>query len=141
MPIAYMFLGIFFSLLSASPRPFDLNPALASRTLRHWTCSYFSVHKSPTKHYAGHLSASEMKTNRNEVNTKMSIQVSHKVSSRADDIRANAIALLERELSEAEDTPTPDQTQSSPSTSWTEHAITFSIFIGIFYAIFTAVTR
>ena len=74
----------------------------------------------------------------------MPIQVSHGHISRADAIRENAIILLERELSEAFDTPTTEpcsQTQTHQATSWIEHVITFSIFIAVFYAIFTAVTR
>ena len=67
-------------------------------------------------------------------------------SSRIDSIREDAIALLEHELSDIYDNPTPSQTSAIVSepmvcSSFLEHLITFSIFVGLFYAIFTAVSR
>jgi hypothetical protein len=71
--------------------------------------------------------------------------------SRIDSIREDAIILLQRELSDAFDTPTPSepiaresvqtQTQTNQDTSWFEHLFALSIFIGLGYALFVAVSR
>jgi hypothetical protein len=80
----------------------------------------------------------------------MPIQVSHGVISRADAIRENAIILLERELSETFDTPTPAETPASSGrvsnppqvnsgTSFVDHIFTFVIFIALASALFAVV--
>jgi hypothetical protein len=75
-----------------------------------------------------------------EVNTFM-------YTSRADFIRENAIALLQDELSDvytaanSVDNQTQSQTQTHESTSWFEHLLALSVFVGLGYALFVAVTR
>jgi hypothetical protein len=84
----------------------------------------------------------------------MPIQVSYGHISRADDIRQRAIASLERELSDVEETQTPSQPiarvsvrviQPEPlihqQTSLLGHIFTFVIFVALSFALFSVVTR
>jgi hypothetical protein len=75
--------------------------------------------------------------------------------SRADLIRTNALVLLARELSDVEDTATPDvEVRASreaislrdrppvqQETLWRDHVLTFAVFLAISFALFAVVSR
>ena len=77
----------------------------------------------------------------------MPIQVSYGHISRADAIREHALILLERELSDAFESPTPSQpiarvqSETQQATSFVEHLFTFVIFVALSYVLFVAVSR
>jgi hypothetical protein len=83
----------------------------------------------------------------------MPIQISYGHISRADDIRQRAIASLENELSDFEETPTPSQpiarvsvrSQTQPliqkETPWRDHILTFAVFLAISFGLFAVVSR
>jgi hypothetical protein len=76
----------------------------------------------------------------------MPIQVSYGPISRADVIRESAIALLESELSNAFENPTPSpiarvQPETQQATSFVEHVFTFVLFVALSYVLFAVVSR